>query len=77
MFYQMFFQAKLYAYTLILLRDMLGKTSWYSTDVNGNYSNILPFYKKFHSCHLLAFATVGQIWLFENQFLSAAKTCFM
>ena len=31
----LFFQAKFYAETLILLRYMLGKTSWYSIDVSG------------------------------------------
>ena len=41
-----FFQAKVYASTLILLRDILGKTSW-------NDRHILLFYKKFHFCHLL------------------------
>ena len=57
----LFFQATLYAYTtLILLRDMLCKTSWYSIDVSGNDRYILLFYKKFHFCHLLPFATVRQ-----------------
>ena len=32
----LFFQAKFYASKLILLRDMLGKTPWYSIDVSGN-----------------------------------------
>ena len=39
---------------------MLGKTL-YSTDVRGNDRHILLFYKKFHFCHLLPFAEVGQI----------------
>ena len=58
----LFFQAKCYAQTLILLRDMLhvGKTSWYSIDVSGNDRHILLFYKKCHFCHLLPFAKVGQ-----------------
>ena len=46
--------------TLFLLRDMLGKTPWYSTDVSGNDRHILLFYKKCHFCHLLPFAKVGQ-----------------
>ena len=58
----LFFQAKFYASTLILLRlrVMLGKTSQYSIDVSGNDRRILLFYKKFHFCHLLPFAKVGQ-----------------
>ena len=55
-----FFQAKFYAETLILLRDVLGKTSWYSIDVSVNDRHILLFYKKCHFCHLLPFAKVGQ-----------------
>ena len=55
-----FSQAKSYAETLILLRDMLGKTSWNSIDVSGNDRHILLFYKKCHFCHLLPFAKVGQ-----------------
>ena len=49
----LFFQAKFYAQTLIL---MLGKTSWYSIDISGNDRHILLFYKKWHVCHLLPFA---------------------
>ena len=59
----LFFHAKVYASTLILLRDMLGKTSWYSIDVSGNDRHILLFYKKFHFRHLLPFAKVGQYGL--------------
>ena len=40
---------------------MLGKASWYSIDVSANDRHILLFYKKFHFCHLLPFAKVGQI----------------
>ena len=50
----------LYASTLILLREMLGKASWYAIAVSGNDRHILLFYKKFHFCHLLPFAKVGQ-----------------
>ena len=39
----LFFQAKFNASTLILLRDMLGKTSWYSIDVSGNDRCILLY----------------------------------
>ena len=39
---------------------MIGKTSWYSIDISGNDRHILPFYKKYHLCHLLPFAKVGQ-----------------
>ena len=39
----LFFQAKLYTQTLILLRDVLDKTSQYSTAVNGNERYILLF----------------------------------
>ena len=55
----LFFHAKCYASTLILLRDtcMLGKTSLYSIDISGNDRHILLVYKK---CHLLPFAEVGQ-----------------
>ena len=56
----LFFQAKFYAWTLILLIGMLGKTSWYSIDVSGNDRHILLFYKKCHFCHLLPFAKVGK-----------------
>ena len=56
----LFFQAKFYTSTLILLRDMLGKTPWYSIDVSGNDRHILLFYKKCHFCHLLPFGKVGQ-----------------
>ena len=55
-----FFQAKFCTSKVILLRDMLGKTSWYSIDVIGNDRHILLFYKKFHCCQLLPFAKVGQ-----------------
>ena len=41
---------------------MLGKTSWYSIDISGNDRHILLFYKKFHFCHLLPFAKVGQFF---------------
>ena len=37
---------------------MLGKTSWYSIDVDDRH--ILFFYKKFYFCHLLSLAKVGQ-----------------
>ena len=50
----------LYAWTLILLRDMLGKTSWYSIDVSGTDRHTLLFYKKCQFCHLLPFTKVGQ-----------------
>ena len=40
-----------------MLRDMLGKTSWYSIDVSGNDRHILLFYKK---CQLLSLATFCQ-----------------
>ena len=43
----------------ILLRDMLGKTSWYSIDVSG-YDRYLLFYKKCPFCLLLPFAIAGQ-----------------
>ena len=56
----LFFQAKFYAETFILLRDMIGKTSWYSIDVSVNDRHILLFYEKCHFCHLLPFAKVGQ-----------------
>ena len=56
----LFFLAKCYAETLILLRDMLGKTSWYSIDISVNDRHVLLFYKKCHFCHLLPFAKVGQ-----------------
>ena len=52
----LFFHAKFYASTLIFLRDMFGKTSWYSIDVSGNDRHILLFYKKkitFVTCFLL------------------------
>ena len=49
-----------HAETLILLRDMLDKTSWYSIDVSVNDRHVLLFYEKFHFCHLLPFAKVGQ-----------------
>ena len=63
----LFFQGKCYTYTLILLRDMLGKTSCYSTYVSGNDRHILLFCNKFHFCHLLPFAKVGQyIWMFDD-----------
>ena len=52
-----FLQAKFNASTLILLRDVLGTTSWYSIDVSGNGRYIVLFCKK---CQLLPFATVGQ-----------------
>ena len=42
----LFFQAKFYASTLILLRDMLRETSWYSIDISGNDRHILLFYNK-------------------------------
>ena len=54
------FQDKFYASKLILLRDMFGKTPWYSIDISGNDRQILLFYKKFHFCHLLPFAKVGE-----------------
>ena len=41
-------------------RYMLGKTTWYSIDVSGNDRHILLVYKKYHFCHLLPFAKVGQ-----------------
>ena len=56
----LFFQAKFYASTLILLREMLGKASWYSIDVSENDKHILLAYKKCHFCHLLPFAKIGQ-----------------
>ena len=56
----LFFQAKSYEQTLILLKDMLGKTSWYSIDISGNDRQILLFYWKFIFYHLLPFAKVGQ-----------------
>ena len=42
---------------------MLGKISWYSIDVSRNDRHILFFYKKYHFCHLLPFAKVGQKYL--------------
>ena len=57
---EIFFQAKFHVETLILLRDMLGKTSWYSIDVSENDRHILLFYEKCHFCHLLPFAKLGQ-----------------
>ena len=80
----LFFQAKCYASTLVLLRDMLGKTSLHSIDVNGNDRHILLFYKKFHFCHLLPFAKVGQSTSHAcirtgaqcmRQFISIHKNC--
>ena len=69
---ELFFHAKFHAETLILLRDMLGKTSWYSIDVSVNDRHILLFYKKCHFCHLLPFAKVGQNcpWRSHNQLMS-------
>ena len=40
--------------------DMPCNTSWFSIDVSGNDKCNLLFYKKFHFCHLLPFARVGQ-----------------
>ena len=42
------------------LREMLGKTLWYSIDVSRNdtYNGILLFYQNCHFCHLLPFAKV-------------------
>ena len=70
-------QAKFDASTLILLRDMLGKTSWYSIVVSRNY--ILLLYEKFHFCHLLPFAKVGQdkvwpIWTHDWNMADIAHT---
>ena len=48
----LFYQAKFYASTLILLRDMLGRYQW--------KLHILLFYMKCHFCHLLPFAKEGQ-----------------
>ena len=64
----LFFQAKFYASTLILLRDILGKTSFvYSIDISGNDRHILLFYKKCHFCHLLPFAKVGEyVYLWDG-----------
>ena len=59
----LFFRDKFCAYTLILLRNMLGKTSWYSIDISRNDRHMLLFYKKFHFCHLLPFAKVGHMYL--------------
>ena len=56
----LFFHAKSYALTIILLRDMLGKTSLYSIDVSRNDRHILLYYKICHICHLFPFAQVGQ-----------------
>ena len=61
----LFFQARFYESNLILLRDMLGKTSWYAIDVSGNDKHILlsckkKKKKKNHFCHLLSFTKVGQ-----------------
>ena len=39
---------------------MLDKASWYSIDVSANDGHILLFYEKFHFCHLLPFAKLGQ-----------------
>ena len=41
----LFFQAKFYAPTLILLRDMLGKTSLYSIDFSGMTDTFYSFTK--------------------------------
>ena len=58
--------------TLILLRDVLGKTSWYSIDASGNDGHILLLYKKFHFCHLLPFAVAGQFtWKCDRGFWRA------
>ena len=54
-----FFQDKFYAQTFILVRDMLGKTSWYSIDVSGNdRCHVALLHRKYHFCHLLPFAKV-------------------
>ena len=55
----LFFRVKLYASTLILLRDMYSKISWYSIDVRGNDRHMLLFYK---ICHFLSLASFCQSW---------------
>ena len=69
----LYFQAKFYAETLILLRDMLGKTSWYSIDISVNDRHILLFYEKCHFCHLLPFAKVGQYRVLGAPLLQCVK----
>ena len=72
---ELFFQAKFHAETLILLRDMLGKTSWYSIDVSVNDRHILLFYEKCHFCHLLPFAKLGQYCFLAMWSCKSDKQC--
>ena len=49
----LFFHAKFYASTLILLRDnMLGKTSWYSIDISGNLLQEMSLLSLASFCYL-------------------------
>ena len=58
---ELFFQAKFHAETLILLRDMLDKTSWYFIDISVNNSHILLFYEKCNSSFCQSRAMLLQV----------------
>ena len=55
-----YFQAEFWAETLILLKDVQVKTSWYCHDVNVHDRHILLIYEKYHVHGLLPFVKVGQ-----------------
>ena len=61
-----FFQAKFYASTLILLRDMLGKTLWLFHWHQWKWQTNFALWQEMF-CHLLPFAAKGQNCPLYNQ----------
>ena len=68
-------QAKFHTETLILLWDIIDKTSWYSIDLSVKDSHILLLYENCHICHLLSFAKVGQYCRHQNRYATKKQHC--
>ena len=71
-----YFQSEFWAETLIMLKDISVKSSWYCIDVTVHDRNILLIYEKFNFPELLPFVRVGQHlpWLLSLYCISSVQS---